>query len=234
VCGASHPGFDSRSPWSLNSSPYAMSLYHVTWGGGRVISSIICINHVVEHNLTRFFYNAADLYYNILDGAGHGMDSAGCAPPLYGAANASSQTVSTTSPASSMVHNPAAAWADFGSQPFLLPGHGIQGGGDLQYAIDGEFIKLCRAADAYPPENGVGIQYKISADPVGQEGAAGRSLQVFLETKGASAFAAEPAMGPVVDFMEAILGSSSMSAASASSVGSFSANTGMQPHTWIP
>jgi transcription factor MYB, plant len=211
-----------------------MSLYHVTWGGGRVISSIICINHVVEHNLTRFFHNAADLYYNILDGAGHGMDSAGCAPPLYGAANASSQTVSTTSPASSMVHNPAAAWADFGSQPFLLPGHGIQGGGDLQYAIDGEFIKLCRAADAYPPENGVGIQYKISADPVGQEGAAGRSLQVFLETKGASAFAAEPAMGPVVDFMEAILGSSSMSAASASSVGSFSANTGMQPHTWIP
>jgi transcription factor MYB, plant len=189
---------------------------------------------VVEHNLTRFFHNAADLYYNILDGAGHGMDSAGCAPPLYGAANASSQTVSTTSPASSMVHNPAAAWADFGSQPFLLPGHGIQGGGDLQYAIDGEFIKLCRAADAYPPENGVGIQYKISADPVGQEGAAGRSLQVFLETKGASAFAAEPAMGPVVDFMEAILGSSSMSAASASSVGSFSANTGMQPHTWIP
>jgi transcription factor MYB, plant len=199
------------------------------------LASIICINHVVEHNLTRFCRNAADLYYNILDGAGHGMASAGCAPPLHGAANASSQTVSTTSPASSMMHNPGAAWADFGSQPFLLPGQGIHGGGDLQYAIDGEFIKLCRAADAYPPENGVvGIESKPSADPVGQEGAAGRSLQVFLETKGASAFAAEPTMGPVVDFMEAILGSSSMSAVNASSVGSFSANTAMQPHTWIP
>uniref|UniRef100_A0A0A9FU41 Uncharacterized protein n=1 Tax=Arundo donax TaxID=35708 RepID=A0A0A9FU41_ARUDO len=41
-------------------------------------------------------------------------------------------------------------------------------------------------------------------------------------------------MGPVVDFMEAILGSSSTSAASALSVDSFSANTVMQPHCWIP
>ncbi|GJN17906.1 hypothetical protein PR202_gb05014 [Eleusine coracana subsp. coracana] len=180
----------------------------------------------------------SDLYYNILDGAGQGMAAAACGP-LHGAsANASSQTVSTPSP-SSMVHN-TAAWADFGSQPFLLPGHGVHGsGGDFQYAIDGEFIKLCRAADAYPPENGAGVDAghcKPADDLVtGQEGAAAvQSLPVFLEPKGAGSFAAEQAMGPVVDFMEAILGSSSTSTVSASPVDSFSANTGMQPHSWIP
>ncbi|KAK3165234.1 hypothetical protein QOZ80_1AG0030650 [Eleusine coracana subsp. coracana] len=178
----------------------------------------------------------ADLYYNILDGAGQGMAATACGP-LHGAsANASSQTVSTPSP-SSMEHNPA-AWADFGSQPFLLPGHGVHGSGDFQYAIDGEFIKLCRTADAYPPENGAGVAagHCKPADLVtGQEGAATvRSLPVFLEPKGAGSFAAEHAMGPVVDFMEAILGSSSTSTVSASPVDSFSANTGMQPHSWIP
>lgn len=176
------------------------------------------------------------MYYNILDGgAGQGMAAAGCAP-VHGAASASSQAVSTPSPPS-MVHNPA-AWADFGSQPFLLPGHGS---GDFQYAIDGDFIKLCRAADAYPPpETSAGItagQCKATADLVIQEGgeAVVRSLPLFLEPKGAGSFAAEQqAMGPVVDFMEAILGSSSTSTVSASPVDSFSAHAGMRPHAWIP
>ncbi|TVT97917.1 hypothetical protein EJB05_17246 [Eragrostis curvula] len=175
----------------------------------------------------------ADLYYNILDGAGQSMVAAGCAS-LHGPDNASAQTVSTPSPPS-MVHNPA-AWADFGAQPFFLPGHGVHGGGDFQYAVDGEFIKLCRAADAYPPENGSGIAGQCKpADLVEHEGAAVRSLPVFLEPKGTGTFAGDQqAMGPVVDFMEAILGSSSTSAVSSSSVDSFSANTGMQPHCWIP
>uniref|UniRef100_A0A0A9D8E7 Uncharacterized protein n=1 Tax=Arundo donax TaxID=35708 RepID=A0A0A9D8E7_ARUDO len=134
-----------------------------------------------------------------------------------------------------MVHNPV-AWADFGSHSLFLPGHGVHGGGDdLQYAVDGEFIKLSRAADAYPPENGDGTAGQCKpADLAAQEGAAVWSLPVFLESKGAGTFVAEAGMGPVVDFMEAILGSSSTSATSASSVDSFSANTGMQLHCWIP
>ncbi|OEL23900.1 Transcription factor MYB26 [Dichanthelium oligosanthes] len=186
-----------------------------------------------------------DLYYNILDGAGQGIAAAGCAPPLNGADNASSHQAVTASAQSppSMVHNPA-AWADyFVSQPLFLPGNGgvHSGGGDLhQYAVDGEFIKLYRTADALPPpENGVASHQCKPAGLVAQqeEGAAAavRSLPaVFLEPKGAGAFAADPAMGPVMDFMEAILGSSSTSAVSASSVDSFSANTGMHSHCWIP
>ncbi|CAO2183111.1 unnamed protein product [Urochloa humidicola] len=190
---------------------------------------------------------AADLYYNILDGAGHGIAAAGCAPPLNGADKASAHQAVTASAQSSppaMAHNPAAAWADFlVSQPLFLPGvsngvvHG-GGGDDLhQYAVDdGEFIKLCRAADAFPPPESGGVaasQCKPADDLVG--GAAVRSLPAFLEPKGgAGAFAADPAMGPVMDFMEAILGSSSTSAVSSSSVDSFSASTGMQSHCWIP
>ncbi|CAL4947843.1 unnamed protein product [Urochloa decumbens] len=189
---------------------------------------------------------AADLYYNILDGAGHGIAAAGCAPPLSGADNASAHQAVTASAQSppAMAHNPAAAWADFVvSQPLFLPA-GINGGGgddDLhQYgAVDGEFIKLCRAANAFtPPESGGGAGVAATgqckpADLVAS-GAAVRSLPVFLEHKGsAGAFAADPAaMGPVMDFMEAILGSSST--ISASSVDSFSAGAGMQSHCWIP
>ncbi|KAL6615896.1 hypothetical protein ACP70R_038166 [Stipagrostis hirtigluma subsp. patula] len=179
----------------------------------------------------------ADLYYSILDGTGQAMAAAGCASVLGGADTASAQAASTQSSPPSMVHNPA-AWADFGShQPLFHPG---QGGGDLQYgAVDGEFIKLCRAAEAYTvPENGgagVPTTQCKPADLVAQEGAAARSLPVFVEPKGAGAFVADAvAMGPVVDFMDAILGSSSTSAASTSSVDSFSANTGLQPHCWIP
>ncbi|RCV26999.1 hypothetical protein SETIT_5G290600v2 [Setaria italica] len=186
-----------------------------------------------------------DLYYNILDGAGQGIAVAGCAP-LSGADNASAQaaTVSAQSPPP-MLHNPAAAWADFVSQPLFLPGNnGVHGGGDglHEYAVDGEFIKLCRAADAFPPpESGVAGVAANQCKPADllaqQEGAAAavRSLPVFLEPKGGTGtLAADPAMGPVMDFMEAILGSSSTSAVSASSVDSFSANTGMQAHCWIP
>ena len=147
-----------------------------------------------------------------------------------------------------MAHNPAAAWADFVSQPLFLPGNnGVLGGGgnDLhQYGVDGDFIKLCRAADAFPPPEsgpagGVASQCKPAADLVAQqddEGAAVRSFPALLEPKGGGgAFAADPAaMGPVMDFMEAILGSSSTSAVSATSVESFSASTGMQSHCWIP
>ncbi|WVZ69104.1 hypothetical protein U9M48_017942 [Paspalum notatum var. saurae] len=193
-----------------------------------------------------------DLYYNILDGAGagagQGIAAAGCAPLMSGQDNAPSvQAVTTTqSPPASMAPNPAAWAADyFGPlQPLFLPaGHG---GGDLQYAIDGEFVRLCRAADAYPPENGNGGVLASQCKPADlvaqQEGggaAAVRSLPAaaFLEpTKGAGAlgFVAEPGMAPVMDFMEAILGSSSTSAASASSVDSFSVNTGMQSQCWIP
>ncbi|KAJ1285059.1 hypothetical protein BS78_03G251900 [Paspalum vaginatum] len=193
-----------------------------------------------------------DLYYNILDAAGAGagqgiVAAAGCAPLMSGPDNApSAQAVSITQSPPSMAHNPAAWAADFGPlQPLFLPGHG---GGDLQYAIDGEFVKLCRAAGAYPPpENGngggVASQSKAADLVARQEGGGGaaaafRSLPAFLEpTKGAGAlsFAAEPpAMAPVMDFMEAILGSSSTSAASASSVDSFSVNTGMQSQCWIP
>ncbi|CAO2166125.1 unnamed protein product [Urochloa humidicola] len=190
---------------------------------------------------------AADLYYNILDGAGHGIAAAGCAPPS-GADTASAQavTLSAQSPPA-MVHNPAAAWADFVvSQPLFVPAgcnggiHGGGGGDDLhQYAIDGEFIKLCRAAGAFPlPESASDATGHCKpAHLVAQQeggGAAVRSLPVFLEPKGAGAFAADPAMGPVMDFMEAILGSSSTSAVSASSVDSFSASTGLQSHCWIP
>lgn len=184
----------------------------------------------------------ADLYYNILDGAAgqQGLAAAGCAPPLNGADSASAQAVGVTVTQSppSMLHNNHAAWADFGSQPLFLPGHG-----DLQYAtVDGEFVKQCRAADAYPPEGGGGAsQCKPGSDLVPQqqeEGATARSLiPVFLEPKCAAGdFMPEPAMmAPVMDFMEAILGSSSTSAASASSLDSFSANAGMhQSHCWIP
>ncbi|XP_066314859.1 myb-related protein Zm38-like isoform X2 [Miscanthus floridulus] len=192
-----------------------------------------------------------DLYYNILDGAaGQGLATAGCAP-LNGAADrASAQAVVglTQSPPPMLHNNHPAAWADFVSQQLFLPGHGgvHGGGGDLQYAaVDGEFVKQCgRAADAYPPEDGGGggaSQCKpIAADLVPQqaEGATARSLipAVFLEPKCAAGdFMPEPAMAPVMDFMEAILaGSSSTSAASASSLDSFSANAGMRSHCWIP
>ncbi|CAL4974453.1 unnamed protein product [Urochloa decumbens] len=187
-----------------------------------------------------------DLYYNILDGAGHGIAAAGCAPPLSAADNASAHQAVTASAQSppAMAHNPAAAWADFVvSQPLFLPAgisNGVDGGGvddDLhQYGVDGEFIKLCRAADAFtPPESGVAATGQCKpADLVGAAAVRSR-LPVFLEPKGgAGAFVADPAMGPVMDFMEAILGSSSTSALSASSVDSFSASTGMQSHCWIP
>uniref|UniRef100_A0ACD5VKP8 Uncharacterized protein n=1 Tax=Avena sativa TaxID=4498 RepID=A0ACD5VKP8_AVESA len=170
----------------------------------------------------------ADLYYNILDGAGQGIvgaAAAGCGMSLNGLDHNAGVTQSPPSSA----HN-AAAWLNFTSQPPLsfLPSHGA----DLQYAVDGEFIRLCRAADNAYPEDGTAAGLLAH-----QEGAArddDRScLPVFVEPKGAGAFVTDPAMGPVVDFMDAILGSSSTSAASASSVDSFSANTGMQLH-WIP
>jgi myb proto-oncogene protein len=106
----------------------------------------------------------------------------------------------------------------------FLPSHGA----DLQYAVDGEFIRLCRAAEnPYGPENGAGLL----AQEEGAGAADDRScVPTFVEQKGA---VVDPAMGPVADFMDAILGSSSTSNASASSVDSFSANTGMQLH-WIP
>ncbi|XP_044972670.1 transcription factor MYB4-like isoform X2 [Hordeum vulgare subsp. vulgare] len=161
----------------------------------------------------------SDLYYNILDGAGQGIAAAGCAS--LSVLDNAAQAVATQCPPSS-VHN-SAAWLGFASQPLLLPVHG----GDLQYAVDGEFIRLCRAADNAYPDNG-------GPNLLAQEGAADRScLPAFAEPKGAGAFAADPGMGPVVDFMDAILGSSSTSAASISSVDSFSANTGMQLH-WVP
>jgi len=188
---------------------------------------------------------AADLYYNILDGAGQGFAAAGCAP-LNGASDSASAQAAvgvTQSPPPPMLHNNPAAWADFGSQTLFLPGHG--GGGDLQYAaVDGEFVKQCgSAAGAYPPEDGGGggaSQCKPPAAdlvPQQEEAATARSLiPVFLEPKCAAGdFMPEPAMAPVMDFMEAILaGSSSTSAASASSLDSFSANAGMQSHCWIP
>uniref|UniRef100_A0ACD5VU25 Uncharacterized protein n=1 Tax=Avena sativa TaxID=4498 RepID=A0ACD5VU25_AVESA len=170
--------------------------------------------------------HAADLYYNILDGAGQGIAgaAAGCGVSLNGLDHNAAQAAGVTQSPPSSAHN-SAAWLNFTSQPLpFLPGS------DLQYAVDGEFIRLCRAADNAYPENGT------AAGLLGQEGAAGddRScLQVFVEPKGAGAFVTDPAMGPVVDFMDAILGSSSTSAASASSVDSFSANTGMHLH-WIP
>lgn len=188
---------------------------------------------------------AADLYYNILDGAGQGLAAAGCAP-LNGADSASAQAVVgvTQSPPPMLHNNNPAAWADFGSQPLFLPGHGVHGaGGDLgQYAaVDGEFVKQCgRAADSYPPADGGASQCKPPAAdlvPQQEEGATARALiPVFLEPKCAAGdFMPEPAMAPVMDFMEAILaGSSSTSAASASSLDSFSANAGMQSHCWIP
>ncbi|CAO2197896.1 unnamed protein product [Urochloa humidicola] len=189
-----------------------------------------------------------DLYYNILDGAGQGIAAAGCTP-LNVTDNASAhQAVTLSEQSPPMAHNPAAAWADFVvSQPLFLPtGSNGGGGGDdnlHQYAVDGEFIKLCRAAGAFPPPESAGVATTGQCKPADlvaqQEGAAAavRSLPaVFLEPKGggAGAFAADPAMGPVMDFMEAILGSSSTSAVSASSVDSFSASTGMQSHCWIP
>lgn len=179
---------------------------------------------------------AADLYYNILDGAaGQGLTAAGCAPPLN---SASAQAVVgvTQSPPCSILHSNTVAWADFGSQPLFLPG-----GGDLQYAaIDGEFVKQCRAADAYPQEDGGASQCKPpAADLVPQQdqsATAGSLMPVFLQPKCAAGdFMAESAMAPVMDFMEAILaGSSSTSAASASSLDSISVNAGMQSHCWIP
>jgi myb proto-oncogene protein len=126
----------------------------------------------------------------------------------------------TQSPPSS-----AAAWLNFASQPLFLPSHGA----DHQYAVDGEFLRLCRAAENPYPENGAAAVASLLAQ--GGAGADDRScIPAFVEPKGA---VLDPAMGPVVDFMDAILGSSSTSAASASSVDSFSANTGMQLH-WIP
>lgn len=193
---------------------------------------------------------AADLYYNILDGAAvQGLAAAGCAP-LNGAADSASAqaAVGVTQSPPPMLHNNPAAWSDFGSQPLFLPGHGgiHGGGGDLQYAaVDGEFVKQCRAADSYPPpEDGGGYASQCKPPPAAdvvpqQEGAMARSLipAVFLEPNKCAAgdFMPEPAMAPVMDFMEAILaGSSSTSAASASSLDSFSANAGMQSHCWIP
>ncbi|XP_048568044.1 transcription factor MYB86-like isoform X1 [Triticum urartu] len=163
--------------------------------------------------------SSADLYYNILDGAGQGIAAAGCAS--LNALDNAAQAVATQSPPSS------AAWLNFTSQPLLLPVHGAVPGCDLQYTVDGEFIRLCHAAANACPENG-------ASSLLAQEGGADRScLPVFAEPKGAGAFAADPGMGPVADFMDAILGSSSTSAASVSSVDSFSANTGMQLH-WVP
>lgn len=197
---------------------------------------------------------AADLYYNILDGGAAGaqdLAAAGCAP-LNGADSASAAAaqavgVTTTQPSPSMAHvDPAAAWAaDFGSQTLFLPG----GAAGLQYAaaVEGEFVKQCRtAANAcYPPEpedDGGGARQcnnQAAADvvtAVQPEGGAG-ALPVFLEPKCAGGFMPEPALAPVMDFMEAILGSTATSAASASSLSlddSFSANAGMQSHCWIP
>ncbi|ONM38827.1 MYB9 [Zea mays] len=195
----------------------------------------------------------ADLYYNILDGGAAGaqdLAAAGCAP-LNGADSASAAAaqavgVTTTQPSPSMAHvDPAAAWAaDFGSQTLFLPG----GAAALQYAaaVEGEFVKQCRtAADAcYPPEpedGGGGARQcnnQAAADvvtaAVQPEGA---GLPVFLEPKCAGSFMPEPALAPVMDFMEAILGSTAAaSAASASSLDDtcFSANAGMQSHCWIP
>jgi transcription factor MYB, plant len=196
---------------------------------------------------------AADLYYNILDGGAAGaqdLAAAGCAP-LNGADSASAAAAqavgvtTTTQPSPSMAHvDPAAtAWADFGSQTLFLPG----GAAALQYAaaVEGEFVKQCRtAANAcYPPEpedDGGGARQcnnQAAADvvttTVQPEGA---GLPVFLEPKCAGSFMPEPALAPVMDFMEAILGSTATSAASASSLDDscFSANAGMQSHCWIP
>ncbi|KAL6840530.1 hypothetical protein ACP4OV_030340 [Aristida adscensionis] len=185
------------------------------------------ISHAVGSLHPGNISSPADLYYSILDGAGQSMAAAGCAPPSLSGADT------------------AAAWAEFGSQPLLHPGHGVHGGGDIQYGgavVDGDFIKLCRAAEAYAPENGgavgapAGHQYKAAADLVAQEGATAGSLgPMFVEHKGAGALVTDTgAMAPVVDFMDAILGSSSTPAASASSVSSFSANDGLQPHCWMP
>ncbi|KAG8077703.1 hypothetical protein GUJ93_ZPchr0007g3848 [Zizania palustris] len=176
-----------------------------------------------------------DLYYNILEGAGQSIAAAAGCGSLNAADNADHG--STRSPPSP-VHN-STAWASFSSQPIFLPGHGLHGGGDLHRyaAVDGEFIKLCRAADTYQDNGGAsGTEDRCKpSDLFAREGVAAPScLPAFVVQRGApGAFLAEPAMGPVMDFMDAILGSSSTSAVSVSSVHSFSANTGMQPH-WIP
>ncbi|XP_047052915.1 transcription factor MYB4-like [Lolium rigidum] len=168
----------------------------------------------------------ADLYYSILDGAaGQGMAAPpGCASlsALDHIHNAAQAGAVAQSPPSS-AHN-STSWLSFASQPMFLPSHGA----DLQYAVDGEFIRLCRAAEnPYGPENDAGLL----AQEVAGAAAGDRScIPTFVEPKGA---VVDPAMGPVADFMDAILGSSSTSNASASSVDSFSANTGMQLH-WIP
>ncbi|KAL5222705.1 hypothetical protein ABZP36_027418 [Zizania latifolia] len=177
-----------------------------------------------------------DLYYNnnILEGAGQSIAAAAGCGSLNAVDNADHGiTQSPPSPA----HN-STAWTGFSSQPIFLPGYGVHGSGDLhQYAaVDGEFIKLCRPADAYQENGGAagtGDQCKPS-DLFAREGVAPSCLPAFVVQRGVpGAFLAEPTMGPVMDFMDAILGSSSTSAASVSSVDSFSANTGMQPH-WIP
>ena len=159
------------------------------------------------------------------------MSAAGCASSLNGLDQNAAQAGVTNSPPSS-AHN-SAAWLNFTSgQPLssFLTGHGAVPCSDLQYAVDGEFIRLCRAADSAYPDNGPAAGLLAQEGPVDDRSC----LPVFGEPKlGAGAFVADPAMGPVVDFMDAILGSSSTSAASASSVDSFSANTGMQLH-WIP
>ncbi|KQK09424.1 transcription factor MYB4 [Brachypodium distachyon] len=168
----------------------------------------------------------ADLYYNILDGAAGqagGIAAAGC-PSLSGLDHNAAQGGVTQS-------SPPSGWANFTSHPLFLPG-----ADHLQYAVDGDFVRLCRSADAYP-ENGAAAAGLMAHEAAGGASAnddddRSCSLPVFVEPK-AGAFSAGPAMGPVVDFMDAILGSSSTSAASASSVDSFSANTGMQLH-WIP
>ncbi|KAL5229112.1 hypothetical protein ABZP36_017377 [Zizania latifolia] len=178
----------------------------------------------------------ADLYYNILDGAGQSIIAAAAGCGSLNALDNAAHGI-TQSPPSSVQNS--TAWGSFNSQATFLPGYGVHGGGDLgQYAaaIDGEFVKLCRAADAYQENGGaagIGGQCKPS-DLFTQEGVARSCLPEFVEQKSAAvAFLAEPAMGPVMDFMDAILGSSSTSAASASSMDSFSANTGMQSQ-WIP
>ncbi|KAG8055675.1 hypothetical protein GUJ93_ZPchr0001g30656 [Zizania palustris] len=191
---------------------------------------------------------AADLYYNILDGAGQSIiaAAAGAGCGSLNALDNAAHGITQSPPPPSSVQN-STAWGSFSSQTqaTFLPGHG---GGDLRHqyaaAVDGEFVKLCRAADAYQGNGGAagigGQQCKPTSDLFAQDEGAGVARSclppVFVEQKGAAAgaFLAEPAaMGPVMDFMDAILGSSSTSAASASSIDSFSANTGMQSH-WIP
>ncbi|CAM0882346.1 unnamed protein product [Alopecurus aequalis] len=173
----------------------------------------------------------ADLYYNILDGAaGQGIAAAAGCASLNGLDQNAAQAGVTHSPPSS-AHN-SAAWLNFtsGHPLSFLTGHGAVPCSDLQYAVDGEeFIRLCRAGDNAYPENGTADGLLAQQGSVDDRSC----LPVFVEPKGSGAFVAGPAMGPVVDFMDAILGSSSTSAASASSVDSFSANTGMQLH-WIP